>query len=60
MSPASNGLTNIPARVCVCVQVADFGLSLSMDPGDTHVSHMHAVSSRKLRQQLCCDGFLLL
>lgn len=25
-------------------KIADFGLSLSLAPGDTHVSHMHAVS----------------
>jgi serine/threonine protein kinase len=28
-------------------KVADFGLSLSLDPGSTHISHMHAVSEEK-------------
>jgi serine/threonine protein kinase len=29
-------------------KVADFGLSLSLDPGSTHISHMHAVSENAL------------
>lgn len=36
-------------------KIADFGLSLSLAPGDTHVSHMHAVSHRG-----CCVYDVLL
>lgn len=37
-------------------KVADFGLSLSLNPGDTHVSHMHAGTLTHMAPELLLHG----
>ncbi|KAF6262437.1 kinase-like domain-containing protein [Scenedesmus sp. NREL 46B-D3] len=37
-------------------KVADFGLSLSLDPGDTHVSHMHGGTLTHMAPELLLHG----
>lgn len=42
--------------LCACMQVADFGLSLALDPDSTHISQMHAGTLTHMAPELLLHG----